>query len=38
MVMFMEYTYKTKGTCSVQIKFDLKDDKVYNIKFFRKAR
>lgn len=32
--MFMEYTYKTKGTCSVQIKFDLKDDKVYNIKFF----
>ena len=25
-------TYKTKGTCSSQIDFDLKDGKVYNLK------
>lgn len=26
-------TYKTKGTCSSQIDFDLKDSKVYNVRF-----
>ena len=26
-------TYKTKGTCSSQIDFDLKDGKVYNVRF-----
>ena len=29
----MHYTYKTKGTCSVQIDFDINEDKVYNVKF-----
>lgn len=29
----MEYKYKTKGTCSVEISFDLNGDKVTNIKF-----
>ena len=29
----MNYTYKTKGTCAVQINFDLNDDKVSNVKF-----
>lgn len=29
----MEYVYKTKGTCAVQIKFDINDDVVTNIKF-----
>lgn len=29
----MEYTYKTKGTCAVQIKFDINEDVVTNIKF-----
>ena len=29
----MEFTYKTKGTCSMQIKFDLTDDIVSNVKF-----
>ena len=27
------YTYQTKGTCSRQISFDLKDGKVYNVNF-----
>ena len=27
------YTYQTKGTCSRQISFDLKDGKVYNVTF-----
>ena len=27
------YTYKTKGTCSKEIHFDLKDGKVYNVSF-----
>ena len=27
------YTYKTKGTCSQEIHFDLKDGKVYNVSF-----
>ena len=26
-------TYKTKGTCSQEIHFDLKDGKVYNVSF-----
>ncbi|MBO5387058.1 MAG: TIGR03905 family TSCPD domain-containing protein [Lachnospiraceae bacterium] len=26
-------TYKTKGTCSQAIDFDIKDGKVYNVKF-----
>jgi uncharacterized protein (TIGR03905 family) len=29
----MHHTYKTKGTCSVQIDFDIEDNKVYNVKF-----
>ena len=29
----MEYTYKTRGTCSRQIKFDLVDGKVSNVSF-----
>lgn len=27
------YSYQTKGTCSRQINFDLKDGKVYNVSF-----
>lgn len=30
----MSYEYKTQGTCSVKISFDLEGDKVHNIKFF----
>ncbi len=30
----MTYSYKTNGTCSRQIKFDIEDGKVYNIEFF----
>ena len=26
-------TYKTKGTCSTQIDFDIEDNKVYNVTF-----
>lgn len=26
-------TYKTTGTCSVAINFDVKDNKVYNVQF-----
>ena len=29
----MTYTYKTKGTCSQMISFDLEDNKVKNVKF-----
>lgn len=29
----MHYTYKTKGTCSVQIDFDIIDSKISNVKF-----
>lgn len=29
----MHYTYKTKGTCSRSIEFDVKDGKVYDVKF-----
>ena len=27
------YKYKTKGTCSREISFDIKDGKLYNVKF-----
>ena len=30
----MEFTYKTKGTCSQMINFEVKDGKVYNVQFF----
>ena len=29
----MNYVYKTKGTCSVQISFDINDNIITNIKF-----
>lgn len=29
----MEYTFNTKGTCSVQIKFDINGDVISNIQF-----
>ena len=29
----MHKTYKTKGVCSVQIDFDIKDNKIYNVKY-----
>ncbi len=29
----MEYKYKTSGTCSMEISFDIVGDKVTNIKF-----
>ncbi|MBO6108789.1 MAG: TIGR03905 family TSCPD domain-containing protein [Eubacterium sp.] len=31
----MRYTYKTKGTCSTQIDFDINDDIVTNVSFTR---
>ena len=30
----MQYTYKTKGTCSQMICFDVEDNKVKNVQFF----
>ena len=27
------YTYKTHGTCSTEINFDIENNKVYNVKF-----
>ncbi len=30
----MQYEYKTKGTCSQKIVFDLEDGKVTNVQFF----
>lgn len=27
------FTYNTHGTCSIRITFDVKDNKVYNVKF-----
>lgn len=30
----MQYTYKTKGTCSREITFDIEDGKVRNVQFF----
>ena len=29
----MTYSYKTKGTCSMKIDFEINDGKVYNVKF-----
>lgn len=29
----MHKTYKTNGTCSVQIDYDIKDNKIYNLKY-----
>ena len=29
----MEYTYKTRGTCSSQIQFEIVDGRVYNVRF-----
>lgn len=30
----MEYIYKTKNTCSREIKFDINDDVITNVEFF----
>ena len=30
----MEYTYKTHGTCSREIAFEIEDGKVKNVQFF----
>ena len=30
----MDYSYKTKGTCSQQITFSVEDGKVKNVQFF----
>ena len=30
----MEFTYKTKGTCSQMITFEVEDNKVKSVKFF----
>ena len=32
--MTMQYTYKTKGTCSQMITFDVNDNIVTNVQFF----
>lgn len=29
----MHHTYKTKGTCSTQIDFDIENNKIYNVKY-----
>lgn len=29
----MHKTYKTHGTCSTQIDFDIEDNKIYNVKY-----
>ena len=29
----MDYTYKTKGTCSMAIQFHIEDDKITNVQF-----
>lgn len=29
----MKHTYKTKGTCSTQIDFDIIDNKLYNVTY-----
>ncbi len=31
--VMMDYTYKTKGTCSQIIQFEITDNKVYNVQF-----
>ncbi len=33
LVIFMKYEYKTKGTCSAIIKFDINRDVISNIEF-----
>lgn len=30
----MQYTYKTKGTCSREISFEIEDGKIKNVQFF----
>ena len=30
----MQYTYKTKGTCSHMISFEIEDNRVSNVQFF----
>jgi len=30
----MNYTYKTKGTCSVEIQFEINNNIISNVKFF----
>ena len=30
----MQYTYKTRGTCSQMISFNVEDGKVHNVQFF----
>ncbi|MBO4938317.1 MAG: TIGR03905 family TSCPD domain-containing protein [Oscillospiraceae bacterium] len=30
----MQYTYRTKGTCSQMISFEIEDNKVSNVQFF----
>ena len=32
--MNMEFSYKTRGTCSQQITFEIKENKVYNVRFY----
>ena len=34
MVSIMEFTYKTKGTCSQMISFELNDNKVSKVQFY----
>ncbi len=29
----MKYSYKTKGTCSTNINFDIENDHIYNVSF-----
>lgn len=29
----MKYSYKTKGTCSTNIDFDIENDRIYNVSF-----
>jgi len=29
----MHHTYKTHGTCSTEINFDIKDNRIYNVEF-----
>ena len=29
----MHHTYRTKGTCSSQIDFDIEDNKIYNVQY-----
>ncbi len=29
----MEYTYKTRGVCATDISFEIRENKLYNVKF-----